>query len=326
MERPQILGTEDIPRLAGILDRCRECRGHLVQVGEEVACTSCGVVARRERLPTDGAAAGVRGKPSRKLGSFLGNKSDEDSPADFNGVSTVGYVKRIADHIGDDQAAWNCSAMIGRVAEKLSLPGFVKENATVLSERILADCRKDGGSSPRRKISVPTISAYSLLAACRAAGIDHVGSKAVLKAYVDMGHRVRRSGLLRLGTDSRVTLRPANSEALVATVVAGLESSKAVGGRLLKHGVEPREYFARLAELSRALTKELRAMKEGNSPRTVAAGAVYLASRRIGPRIVTQKEAGNTLGVAEYTIREYCGWALQEFGQAGLNPLNGGRP
>jgi transcription initiation factor TFIIIB Brf1 subunit/transcription initiation factor TFIIB len=325
MERPQLLGSGDIPCLTGVPERCRECRGRLVQVGEEVACTSCGVVARTERTPVaEGAAESAQGKPGRRLGSYLGRRSDEDSAADFNGNCTVGYAKRVSDHMGEDQALWNCTAMIRRAADKLSLPAFIMDNAVAVSEKMLADRRDGEETRLSRRTTVPAVSAYALLSACRAAGMDHVGAKAVLQTFADQGHRVTKSRLLRLGTESGVPLRPADPSVLLRTVVSCLEANTTVARRLAKSEVEPGPYFRRLLQASQTIVGAVLSVKEGNSPRTVAAGSVYLASREIGPRIVTQKNAAEALGVAEYTVREFTRLVRRELGPPAPGALNGG--
>ena len=308
MERPQLLGTDD----AGNVERCRECRGRLVQSGEEVTCTNCGVIARSERTPQVMATATrQRRNGDEHLGSYIGTKKDENSHAPFNGNSTVGYAKRVSDHMGEDGAAWNCSAMIERVAEKLSLPAFVRENAVVLSRKMLAD-RKSGEPKQRNRATVPAISAYALLAACRDARIDRVSAKSIMQAHTDLGHKVTKSKLLRLGMESQVPIRPADPATLLQTVVSRLESNEVVAGRLEKNGVERPQYFRQLLQASQTIVGEVRARMPGSSPRTVAASSVYMAAREIGPRAVTQKEAAETMGVAEYTIREFSGWATRE--------------
>ncbi|HEV2227140.1 MAG TPA: hypothetical protein VGR56_10105, partial [Nitrososphaerales archaeon] len=189
MESPQLLGTDGKRNF----EKCRECRGELVKAGEEVACTNCGVVARREEQ--EKFHLKVPNQPtSRRLGSYMGDRRDIDSTADFNGTSTVGYAKRISDNLGQDQTAWNCAAMIRWAADKLSLPTFVRDNAIALSEKMLAESRSNE-EPMRHRTSVPAVSAYALLSACREAKMDHISAKTVLQAYTNMGHRVTKSKL-----------------------------------------------------------------------------------------------------------------------------------
>src|SRR5207244_13478545 len=107
-------------------------------------------------------------------------ESDQGSDADFNGSSTVGNAKRLSDHMGEDQAVWHSTTMIERVAGRLSLPAFVRQSTVALSEKMLADRKKINEESGRRhRVTVPAISAYALLSACRAAGVDHVSAKSI---------------------------------------------------------------------------------------------------------------------------------------------------
>jgi hypothetical protein len=104
-------------------------------------------------------------------------------------------------------------------------------------------------------------------------------------------------------------------------VVVALQSNGAVGRKLAKNGAEPGAYFRRLLQASQTVVSAIRAIGEGRNPRTLAACAVYLASREMGPKVVTQNEVAETLGVAEYTVREFVAEVNHEFG---FGPLNGG--
>ncbi|MDG7012416.1 MAG: hypothetical protein JRN17_04935 [Nitrososphaerota archaeon] len=300
-----------------VLRMCPECRGHLVEAGEEWACTSCGLVAKTEKTSTEVTGAGRTA--SRRLGSYMGTRHDQNSGADFNGTSTVGFAKLLSDNMGVDQVAWNCAAMIRRVTEKLSLPAFATENAVAVSERMLADSRN--GQLGKKRTSIPAISAYSILSACRTAGLDHVGSKSVIRAHNDMGHKVTKSALLRLGTESPVPLRPADPAALLRTILGGLESNEAVLKRLKKRGAEPGPYFRKILQASQTVLASLREKGEGRNPRTIAAVSVYLASQAVAPRAVTQREVAEVAGVAEYTVRDFAAFADREFGPVKCGPL-----
>ena len=299
-----------------VLKRCPECRGHLVEEGAEWACTSCGLVAKTEKTSTEVVHKGH--SADQRLGSYIGTKEDQNSHADFNGNSTVGYAKLVSDNMGVDQAAWNCSAIVRRVADRLSLPAFARENAVALSEKMLTDCRN--GLLGNHRTSIPAISAYSVLSACRAAGLDHVSSRSIMQAYNDMGHKVTKSALLRLGTESPVPLRPADPAGLLRSLIGGLQSNEGVLQRLRKKEIEPGPFFMRLLLASQTVLGTMRALREGCNPRTIAAGSVYLASKEVEPRAVTQREVAEIAGVAEYTVREFVLWASSEQGPLKAGP------
>ena len=150
--------------------------------------------------------------------------------------------------------------------------------------------------------------------------MDHIGSKAILQAHSDMGHKVSRSALLRMGLDSRVPFRPADPKALLRTVMAGLESNEAILKRLRREGFEPGPYFRSLLQTSQAVLASMDGLREGRNPRTVAASSVYIASRKVAPRAVMQREVAEVVGLAEYTVREFVAFVNHK----GSHPLDAG--
>ena len=311
LESPQLLGTN-----GSVIERCRECRGHVVRAGDEFVCTSCGVVARKveeEKFHLEMHISAPSQLSDTRLGSYVGDRSDKDSKEDFNGVSTLGFAKLLSDTMGLDGSGQKCKAMIRRAGDRLSLPTFVQQNAMALAEKVLAE-----GNGKGHRVYLAVASAYSILSAARAAGMDHISPKAIMQAFNDMGQRVTTSSLLHIGMDSEVTIRPSDPAALLRTVLNGLESNEAVLKRLKKEGFEPGPYFRGLLQASQAVLAAMDGMKDGRNPRTVAAGSVYIASRKMAPRAVMQREVAETVGVTEYTIREFCGCAAKELGP--LNP------
>lgn len=299
------------------IERCRECRGHVVQSGDEFVCTSCGVVARKveeEKYHLEFHIEAPSQLVDRRLGSYVGDMSDKDSKADFNGVSTLGFAKLLSDNMGVDETKRKCKAMIRRVGERLSLPAFVQQNAFALTEKVMAE-----GSGSGRRTFAAAASAYSILSAARAAGMDHISSGAIMEAFNDMGHKVTKSALLQMGLRSSVPLKPTDPAALLRALLNGLEADGAVQERLRKKGVEPGPYFRRVFQASQTVLAALRGKSEGRNPRTIAAGSVYIASRDAATGVVTQKALAQIAGVAEYTVREFVATVSKESG-----PLNAG--
>ena len=73
-----------------------------------------------------------------------------------------------------------------------------------------AERRHHGKEAPPHReaygATIPSISAYSLLYACRSAGIAHISHREILKAYTDGGYRVGKSELMRIGLESGMPL------------------------------------------------------------------------------------------------------------------------
>jgi transcription initiation factor TFIIIB Brf1 subunit/transcription initiation factor TFIIB len=232
------------------------------------------------------------------LGSYIGRvpSKGEHRPQT---ACVFGVTKLRANSIGRDLALLQCSGLIERVSGRFFLPKAIVQNAIQIAEKLL----------PEKKVfrvTMPAISAYSLLHACRSAGIVHVGFGDLLKAYLDAGHRITKSQMLRVGRESSIPLPAVRPEALIVRAVAKLQSEAAITNRLKKACLNEGRFFANLLEVARSKATDLSGLG-GFSPRTVAACSVYIAGFRLGPRVMTQREAAEALGIAEYTVRELCG-------------------
>src|SRR2546426_2289684 len=198
---------------------------------------------------------------------------------------------------------WNstvsCLQMNERIAERLELPKSIVRQANLVARRLL----------PRKKTynaTIPAISAYSLLYACRSVDIAHVSHREILAAYTEAGYMVSKSRLMRISLESTMPLPQASMDELVRAVLSRLQSSESVVARLRRLNLDPKTYFTRLFELAREVAAESRDLA-GFSPRTIAAGSVYVASLALSAKkTFTQREAGETLGMAENTVREFC--------------------
>ena len=290
-----------------ILGRCPECRADLVNAGEEggeLACSKCGVVVGGAASVRDDGSSAPSVSKNGPLGSYI--EAPGDSGQSRSGPA-FGQARLNPNIIGREGPLQACSEMTDRIASKLGLPKSVSQSANLVARRLLP-ARKEMGAS------IAAISAYSLLHACRSAGISHISYKTIVEAYRDAGFRICRSKVMRIGLDSQVPLPQASVEELVKAAVGKLQSSEAVAARLKERNLDPREYFTRLLELAKEVASQASGLN-GFNPRTIAAGSVYLASVAIAEkRAFTQHEAGETLGMAEYTVREFCCRSRNEMG------------
>ena len=281
-----------------ILGRCPECREGLVYAGEEgteLTCSYCGiVVGRADYTREDGFSAPSVSK-SEPLGSYIVADAESASPS-LKGPA-FGWAKLMPNIIGRGSPQLTCGSLTNRVAERLALPKSIVQSAEITARRLL----------PHREAyeaTIPSISAYSLLYACRSAGIAHISHREVLKAYTDGGYRVGKSDLMRIGLESGMPLPHPTPEDFVRAAIGKLQSSDKVAAHLKKGNLDPVAYFTKLFELAKEVAKS--SDLNGFSPRTVAAGSVYEASLAISQRMFSQREAGETLGMAEYTVRDFC--------------------
>ena len=301
-----------------ILGRCPECREGLVYAGEErteLTCSFCGiVVSKADHTQGDGSSAPSVSK-CEPLGSYI--VADTESAPSLKGAA-FGWAKLMPNLVGRGGPLLTCTGLTNRIAERLSLPKSIAQSADITARRLLPNREAYGAT-------IPSISAYSLLYACRAAGIAHISHREILQAYTDAGYRVGKSELLRIGLESGMHLPHPTLEDFVRAAIGRLQSSERIAERLRKAEADPKEYFTTLFERAKELVGSA-AEPNGFNPRTVAAGSVYLASLAIRPKTFTQREAGEVLGIKEYTVREYCCRRLNEAGESRFGPLNAGRP
>jgi transcription initiation factor TFIIIB Brf1 subunit/transcription initiation factor TFIIB len=281
-----------------VLGKCPECRGSLVSAkeegGGELACSNCGiVVARASSSREDGSSAPSVSK-NGPLGSFI--LAPGSGTPSLNGPA-LGWARLDANVIGRGGPVLACAQKTERVAERLNLPKSVVQQANLVARKLLPGRKAWGGT-------IPGISAYSLLYACRSAGIAHVSHRIIQQAYADAGYRIGNSQLMRIGLHSPMGLPRSSVEELVKAVLGKLQSSEKVVASLRKADLDQKEYFARVFELAKEIAAQTGDLT-GFNPRTVAAGSVYLASLAVAARTFTQSEAGRALGMAEYTIRDF---------------------
>ena len=224
-----------------ILGRCPECREGLVYAGEErteLTCSFCGiVVSRADYTREDGSTAPSVSK-SEPLGSYI--VADTESASSLKGPA-FGWAKLMPNIVGRGGPMPTCSMLTNRIAERLALPKSIAQAADITARRLLTH-------REAYEATIPSISAYSLLYACRSAAIVHISHREVLKAYTDGGYRVRKSDLLKLGLESGMHLPHPSKDDFVRAAIGRLQSSERIAERLRKSEADPKEYFTTLFE------------------------------------------------------------------------------
>lgn len=283
-----------------------------MDLGDEFVCSSCGVVTGKE-VVENGEARPPKAIDftGQALGGYLGplewgprerfSRGLAASPSSFR------YLKLVSDFAGrEDSTLYTCVKMIERVCEKLSLPGVVMRQATLIAKKL--QVRGHGKAT-----NTAAVSAYAIITACKIEAVTTIGVREVIRAHRLLGRRVKASSLIQLSLNSPFKAAARRPEEYVPRVVVRLSSCTELTKRLALEGVNQTVYFN---SLRRASLEALCALGEeergGHSPCALAATAVYageaVLSRREGRRMrVTQKELAECGEVAEYTVREQYG-------------------
>ena len=282
-------------------DGCAQCLGRIVDVGEEMVCSSCGMVTLKEVIePQKDRVPQLTDYTKYALGSYLGPieyASDEMFSRGFAGAhSGYRYLKALSDYSHKESTGvYNCGKLIERVCEKLVLPKAVMGDAFTISKSVMEMRRGHG------EITIAAIAAFSIINACKRLRVTSVGVKEIMDAHKNLGYNVKASVIIQISINSPIRGRPRRAEEYLGSVIVHLQP-------MLNVDV-PVGYFNTLHEASRIALESLNGpCRGGHNPRALAATAVYagemaLATVEERKRIVSQRQVAECVGVAEYTVR-----------------------
>jgi len=284
---------------------CPECRGRLLSRDGEVVCSSCGVVVGMEAEETVTAEAATAGLT---LGSMIGRRELVQPKSTLSKVKDSLQVSKVSESM-QWHTSWNesCSKLTQRIGEKLRLRKVTVKTAINLSLRMAHEGKI-------RKASVPVVSAYSLFCASRLTD-SPLTLRRIIQAYQDAGHRISASKILSLTIASgfkppNVDVEKLSSEVL-ARVFQKLRSCKLCRLKSINLNTS----LDNLQSLARAISQKAKNDGKGFSPKTIAAGSVYLALSSVCRGAVSQETVAQMLGISQYAVKEFCAWYRSESGR-----------
>jgi transcription initiation factor TFIIIB Brf1 subunit/transcription initiation factor TFIIB len=299
--------------LSSYADRCSECRGRMIDVGEEFVCSSCGMVTKKEILDShEDKVPQAIDYTKNALGGYLGPQEYGYEEAFSSGFSKSGstfkYLKTISDYAGKDSSTvYACARTIERVCEKISVPKIVAAQAMVIARKVFELKRS------RNDLTVAAISSYSVITACKIEGITSIGVKEILYAHRALGHRVKMSAIIKISIDSPVRVGPRRAEDYLNRVVSHLLSNAELKERVRRRKLNETAYCHRLLLAAKQTLLSIEdSSRGGHSPCAMAAAALYaaevaLAKQEMRKKALTQRDVAEAIGVAEFTVREQYG-------------------
>jgi transcription initiation factor TFIIIB Brf1 subunit/transcription initiation factor TFIIB len=285
-------------------DGCLQCLGRIVDAGEEMVCSSCGMVTPKEVSETrEDRAPQAMDYTSHSLGSYLGPLDygyEEIFSRGFStSSSTFKYLKTISDFsFKEDAGVYTCARLMERVCEKLALPKMVVGESVVIAKAIM-EMRKGHG-----EITIAAISAFAIINACKRLRVTSVGVKEIMDAHRNLGYRVKASVIIQISIDSPIRTRPRRAEEYLGNVLVHLQPALSENDSL------PLGYFNLVHEAARvALESVDTPYRGGHNPRALAATAIYTGETALAmieerKKVISQREIAACVGVAEYTVRE----------------------
>jgi len=284
---------------------CPECRGRLLSRDGEVVCSSCGVVVGMEAEETVASGVATAGTT---LGSMIGRRGVPQHRYTLSEVEDRLQVSKVSEAM-QWHTSWNesCSKLTQRIGEKLRLRKVTVKTAIHISRRITRE-GKIG------KASVPVVSAYSLFCASRLTD-SPLTLRRIIQAYQDAGHRISASKILSLSIASRFKPPTVDVEKLTSEILSRV-FQKLRNCKLYRlKSIKLNASFDNLQSLARAISQNAKNNGKGFSPRTIAAGSVYLALSSVCRGAVSQETVAHILGISQYAVKEFCAWYRSESGR-----------
>jgi transcription initiation factor TFIIIB Brf1 subunit/transcription initiation factor TFIIB len=292
---------------------CPECSKRFFDAGDELVCPGCGVVSEKQVIDVPlTARPRPRDAVRPPLGSYMGPRHASAGERTARGITGeedgYGYLKAVSDFAGRREgAAVGCAKLIERVGEKLGLPHAVLLEAASTASRVLATVRRT-----TRRTAIAPVSAYSLISACRTAGVTAVSPREILAAHMALGRRVSSSSVIQLAIESPVRSYASGPNEYLSRVIGRLLANQRLSERLTKDGVHMAGYLVALRECTeKILALAERTEMSGKRPCALAAAAVYsaetvLSAREGRERRLTQRELAQCGDTSEYTVRDQC--------------------
>ena len=295
------------------LERCHECSGKMIDAEDELVCTSCGSVGRKEIC-----GAGGKKVPQaidyteHALGSYLGPMDygylEIFSKGFSKSSSTFRYLKTVSDYAcRESSMVYSCARLIERICEKLLIPKSVIGQAMTVARKVIE--MRNG----RGEFNSASISAFSIITACKIHCVTNSGVREIIEAHRALGHRVKTSTIIQMSIESPIRSRPRKPEEYLGRVVARLSSNTSLRASLKEFAYNEVAYHLKLLEIGKRILELIdESVRGGHNPRALAASSIYMAevllskidSRR---KFMTQKDVAECIDIAEYTVREQYG-------------------
>ena len=311
------------------LERCHECTGKIIDDEDELVCTSCGSVGRKEILEAgDKRVPQAIDYTEHALGSYLGPMDygylEMFSKGFSKSSSTFRYLKTVSDYACTESSmVYSCARLVERICEKLLIPKGVIGQAMGIARSVIE--MRNG----RGEFNSASISAFSIITACKIQDVTNSGVREIIEAHRALGHRVKTSTIIQMSIESPIRSRPRKPEEYLGRVVARLPSNTSLRASLREFGYNEVVYYLKLLEIGKRILEVIdESTRAGHNPRALAASSIYTAevllskmdSRR---KFMTQKDVAACIDIAEYTVREQYGEIFRPRADEILNSIIG---
>ncbi|MEM3750012.1 MAG: hypothetical protein QXO59_04225 [Candidatus Jordarchaeales archaeon] len=307
--------------------KCQECDVDAVEYEGYYVCPNCGLVVERHivsplfYISSKEHTRGAWVYPETQVGSYIDYKDAfifRDSKGNMVSPKSQAIYKRLKIKAIQDKMRTLCAthyrafSALKYVSERLDLPAIVRERAINLYKRAIQQL----------KVSNHIL----LMAACLLHAVREQKTHApvtlieITEAFKSMGYKVapkkllKAAFLIRKVTGVHQTLR--RSEEYLPRAINALLGSKSVILKLEEKGMSVEDYRRELISMCMRILAETKKEKGGRRPYIFTAAVIYCADKLLALRrgcssILTQKLIAQSLGVAEYSLRDHYNAVLK---------------
>ncbi|MEM2128325.1 MAG: hypothetical protein QXN86_01530 [Candidatus Methanomethylicaceae archaeon] len=289
---------------------CSECGGSLVFDDRSgLVCTACGLIGEGEESPPPSYPLS-----KQRLGSIIAKKfyvfkDVEERTLPEHLQLKFSRLKELQDSFyrGSYLDFFRLYKDLESIGDFLMLPDEVLERCKEIFEDFIS------------KVRNPYNNYALLLAVCLMIASRELGESSAVKlselveAFKRKGYPFSKKVLVRtLSYASNIvpfTKKFRSCEEYIPKVVSILRAAPYIPVRIRVAGMDPDEYFNKLAETSRDLLSSISPIhRSGKNPFLLAASAVYFASTILSgqpgqSKIFTKVQYSKDVGIAEYTLR-----------------------
>ncbi|MFW9934351.1 MAG: transcription initiation factor IIB family protein [Candidatus Thorarchaeota archaeon] len=276
--------------------RCQECGSldivHDPQRGELI-CTGCGMVLSealidhragvRAFTPEEKAQRSTNGLPLSQMLPDFGLSTKVSTRLNGNGISATRASRLERIMRWNSRSTWRrrnftiAFTEIRRMAEKLSVPGHIRETAAIYY-------RKAYKHDLLRGHSIKAMVAACVFAAAKTCGFP-LTLDSVLKTSGEEDRVIKRCYVLLVKT---LALKPKQQS--LATIVPRFANALGLSAPVEQRAIEILGITSQKLRLS------------GKDPKGYVAAAIYLAAKQLG-ETRSQQAVATTLGITEVTLR-----------------------
>ncbi|MGQ9759837.1 MAG: TFIIB-type zinc ribbon-containing protein [Candidatus Methanomethylicaceae archaeon] len=289
---------------------CPECKSLLIlDERSGLVCASCGLIQEDQEIPHSPPPIA-----RQRLGSMIAKRSYVFKD---NGKRVLprhlqlkfDRLKELQDSIysGSSLDLFCLYRDLDCIGDFLMLPEEVLDRSKEMFEDFIS------------KVKNPYNSYALLLATCLMIASRELGERSAVKlseiidAFQSRGYALSKKLLVRtLSYASNIipfTKKFRGCEEYVSKILAKLRKCPYTNVRIRLMGMDPDDYFERLAKLSKSLLLSISPIRRsGKNPFLLAASAVYVSSTLLSGRpgrctIFSKVEYSKEIGIAEYTLR-----------------------